>query len=281
MRFSVPSPASLFSRLTALMSTPTGPPIRYLWSPSYQAIIPAEDWADSIKTNSDDRIAQCFVATMEQLKCQNGKEHEFLLVKVQYGTGNNSPTTRLVTDRCIKDVGSGGHGNSKRSSQILIAGSAAPVSSHKIHSTPSPRSLPDADDRVYCGGSIQPALTDLHPYVSLRKLSFQNTFPVTSLAVLLTIVSLEKPNYRPDDSQCFWYANTIYAAALLLFRGTESEDLLYGRFRGTYLDFKIQQADSVQTVATKCRNELKKYKETREARRNTVSTAVVLHRCCA
>jgi len=265
------------------MSTPAGPSIQYLWSPSYLVTVPAQDWAGKIQGHSDPAITKCFVTRIEHLKCQNGKEHEFLLITVQYGTGNHSSTTQLVTDRCVKDTGNDGTPrNSKRSSQILITGSFAPVSSHKTNPTVSSQSLPDtgADDRVYCG-SIKRALTDLQPYSSLRTLKFQDTLPVTSLAVLLTIVCLEKPDYRPDESQCYWYANTIYAAASLLFHGSETVDAVHGKSRGTYMHIPISQSDSVATVAEKCRDALEKYKETTEATRNMVSIVVILHCCYA
>jgi len=240
--------------------------------------VPAKDWAVHVQSDGNGPVAECFVTRIEHLKCENGKEHEFLLITVQHRTGNNRPTTQLVTDRCVRNGCSNWLGDFKRSSQILSNGSSASTSSPRINSaSPSP-SLPeaDADDRVHCG-KIERPLEDLAPYKPLRTLEFHGaTFPVTSLAILLTIVSLERPEYRADEAQCYWYANTIYMAAFSLFHGAEKVDAVHGESRGKYLHVPIRQSDSVSTVTEKYDQALKDYKEQTETAKNTVSSSAML-----
>jgi hypothetical protein len=197
---------------------------------------------------------------MEHRKRSNGKEHEFVQITVQHRSGFNRPTTQLITDRSVKEDDTG-VGDSKRTSSLLSTSSVAPVSSPPLDSSSS---MPPAaaDDKVHCG-SITRLLENLKTCVTLRTLIFNDeAFPITSLAVLLLAVCLDKPDYKANESQCYWYANTIYSAANLLFHGMETVDPIHDKSRGKYLRFSIRQSDSAQTVITKYHSSLELYKET-------------------
>jgi hypothetical protein len=207
----------------------------------------AKDWSIIIANDSNPALAECFIAEMEQGKRWDGKQHEFVQFSVQHGSGQNRPTTKLLTDRCIKD-----DTDSKRTSSILSTSASAPVSSPPVD--PSSSMPPaGADDRVYCG-NITHVLQKFTPFDTFRTVRFDDdSFSVKSLATLLRTVSLEEPDYKANENQCYWYADTVYSAAKELFHGTETIDPVHGKSRGKCFHIPIRQGKSIDAVVKKCR----------------------------
>ncbi|KAI5987277.1 hypothetical protein F5J12DRAFT_930230 [Pisolithus orientalis] len=120
----------------------------------------------------------------------------------------------------------------------------------KIAASLSPSSKRDAYDRVYFARVlVQQALgwrrcaTGLDLSV-LYRLPAQS-LPANELATLLYVTSAQEPKYAIAQTQCYWFATTVFDALKMLYKGSEQDPMphLGGTICGVPVDFKASREE--------------------------------------
>jgi len=184
-------------------------------------------------------------------KATTDKEHEFVLFYFHHWKLAEPATAVLVVDRTV-DL------DSLESAENN--GSAAHVTRSSGIISPSASQIPAHDSVVTMQNKTSIVSAFLkHRYGSYNQL-LTLEFPATSappsateISVLLSAIAQHAPNYHLYQTQCFWFASTIWEAVKQLFPDCHETTQNDGRSR--YLGLKVGVTDSVNDVCKEYRSE--------------------------
>jgi hypothetical protein len=167
-------------------------------------------------------------------KVTNKKEHEFILFYFHHWEPSEPATAVLVVDRTVDPNTTARAVQDSQLSQPGLAARAA-RSSGIISPSASPISAYDAVVTIPNESSITPFLKHrYHSYHQLLTLDFSaaSLHPsATEISILLSVISRHAPKYDLYQTQCFWYASTIWEATTRLFPGCQEWSITMGALR--------------------------------------------------
>jgi hypothetical protein len=218
-------------------------------------------WAQAM-TILDHHEDPCYVEKIEYCKCQNGKQHEFLLVAISHGTTGR--ITEIVVDRSPKPPPTTGNQSSSRTAQM------------------SSSSIPANDQVVIKGSTDQSQLTSpFIPFDTIATLTFGVRPALLDFATALVVIHQHASTYNPVDHQCYWFANTIWGVFSKAKYGPQIREGDRWDRRGMYSsisigkDSQIAIEDNLQNALLRVQQEANIRRGLTLARENAVCVAIL------
>ncbi|KAI6156605.1 hypothetical protein BKA82DRAFT_4047887 [Pisolithus tinctorius] len=184
-------------------------------------------WYSLIRNNP--LTSDCQVIKVGWYKMRKGVEHEFL--RFDISSPDNQHTSIVIAERSGGGVRSPDSGSSARIPQFAASFS----SSSKRY----------ACDRVYFATRISAAGDRVEEMCDRPRLvctlSFTGAKPTANeLATLLYVTSAQEPKHNLHDTQCHWFAATVFDALNILYEGAEQDPTPHqaGTICGVPVDFK-------------------------------------------
>lgn len=225
------------------MSTPPVIDVTYLIAPTANSpFTHAKTWLQLIKGT---RASDCplpehlIVTSIRHIKSRVRKQHERLLIHIHNPVGGRE--SWIISDRCYAQAAS----DQSTSSSLPSTPPANSISTS--NSTIVSGISVDADDRVWFsieGETSSMAYTRLiGTDDTLCQFNFEEKMSVAQLAFLFDAVHAHDCLYNLWETQCYWYANTVWRVIAEGWKGTVSHDELQEQ-RGKFKDKPIPMTES-------------------------------------
>lgn len=162
-------------------------------------------WMVDDHTGPDNHYLMCPLDHIDYYKCVDGAKHEFLLFYFRHWTGSSAEAA-VCAERTVER----GHG-SRQSSDII---------------SPSSKETA-ATDRAFLLGSPDSAIQHLRDKAGrCKKLCTLTFLPPSApsalhVAAILCLVHRQAPAYNLYDSQCYWYADSVWMSLKRIFPQNE------------------------------------------------------------
>jgi hypothetical protein len=215
----------IITRFAARFMSAPRPDLIHLF-PRGKYVLPIIAWATNIRDYGPSE--ECLINQVIHCKCKRGKEHEFLLVHALHQRSGR--TVIMATDRSPE---SDLQAASKTERKSII-------SSNDV----------DAYDRVFLSydGTEGTVTKDFEPFEKLQTLTFIYDLPtLLQFTVILTVVNHHAPQYSLYETQCFWFARSVWTLLKEVFPESAREDNPSKR-ASSYFGFPIPQRDSISSL---------------------------------
>lgn len=235
----------LASLLHPFMSEPPAqlPQLRFN-PPDGNIATPVTEWwslmADYWDGGQENLYLKCSLRRIEFCKCSNGARHEFLVLFFGHWIDGSSAEAVICVDRTFK-LRAQDDNSSKQFPGLLS------------HSSSEPSPALDSVSMVGSPHDAKLRLIQSHgPYTTLCTLRFSPSSAPSALEVsaVLFLVHQQAPVYNLIDSQCFWFADTVWRSLKALFpRNQELCNVNNHNSRARYGGLTVGPSDpSIQAV---------------------------------